>query len=63
MKEPKSDVDEQDASELPDREAMSILDPGHLVGTMPPIPAPGPATIDGGPTPADQGLAGNLDKI
>jgi hypothetical protein len=31
-KQPQSDLDDQDATELPDREAMSIIDPGKLLG-------------------------------
>jgi hypothetical protein len=39
-------VGEQDATELPDREAMSLIDPGRMLG------ATGPATI--APTDVDK---------
>ena len=38
------ELDAQSAEQLPDREAMSIIDPG--AGTMPPVPI---EEIDGGP--------------
>ena len=47
MKEQKRDLDEQDATELPDREAMSLIDPGRLAGgPLPPIVAPDGAPND-----------------
>ena len=49
------EVQRQDAAELPDREAMSVLNPGGPVPYGPPVPiadSGGPIAIDD-PKPAD----------
>jgi hypothetical protein len=41
-KQPATELDDQDATELPEREAMSVIDPGKLLGPSgPPTILPG----------------------
>jgi hypothetical protein len=62
MNDHQDDVDEQDAAELPDREAMTILPAGVLTGPLPPIPAVEGAPNDQLPT-TGQGMNERLPKI
>lgn len=53
MDNEKSLLDEEDATELPDRDALSVIDPGRMGGALIPTVAPGePAEI--GPTDVGQ---------
>jgi hypothetical protein len=57
MENEKSVLDDQEASELPERDALSVIDPGRMGDALIPTVAPGePAEI--GPTDVGQQPAG-----